>query len=477
MRENMTPLYSSLCRRANLPLLRMHMPGHKGKALLPSCFGAVAALDFTELPGTGNLYEGTPPVSEAEALAAEAYGADGCYFLTGGSTQGICAALALCCPPGSRLLLDRGSHRAVYDAMALLDLIPQYLYPQILPGYHVSKGISPEAVRDALRRDPGLRCVCVTSPTYYGVCSDIAAISAVTREYGAYLVVDEAHGAHLPFLTGEPCAQGRGADVSVTSVHKTLPALGSGALLFASRIFESPRVRKMTALFGSSSPSYPVMASLDWARGYMDGPGREEYCRAVHTLDQIRREILSRGVFSALCGMALPESERSGIAFDPARLVVNTRKGNLGGIEASRLMADMHGVVCEMADTDNIVCIITCADTDEEMEHLGRSIAALEKASPLTPDKQIRIPRLPRPGVLLSPRRAALSDTEALPLYKAVGEIAAEPIAPYPPGIPVVAPGEEIGEISLAYLREIGYTIDRRILIVRRTKDPPAGSD
>ena len=471
MPEDKTPLYTALSRRAEEPLLRMHMPGHKGKAPLPPALAAAAALDFTELPGTGNLYEGLPPVSEAEALAARAFGADSCYFLTGGSTQGIYAALALCCPPGSRLLLDRGSHRAAYNAMALLDLVPEYLYPAVLPGFRVSAGITPEAVKEALLRDPCIRCVLVTSPTYYGVCSDIPAIAAVTRELGAFLVVDEAHGAHLPFLTGAPCAQGRGADLSVASAHKTLPALGSGGLLFASEAFPPERVRTMTALFGTSSPSYPVMASLDWARGYMEGPGGGEYRRAVRTLEAVKKEIQSREIFSVLGPGAFPDNDLLGVTFDPARLVVNTLKGNLGGFEAARLLEEEHGIVCEMADASNVVCIVTCADSDGDLLRLGRGFAALEEKCPCAPPYRLPASPPPAPALRLSPREAVFFAAESLPLHSALGKIAAESVAPYPPGIPVIAPGEEIDKFGLNYLRQIGYNEDKGILVVRRRKD------
>lgn len=471
MPEDKTPLYTALSRRAKGSLLRMHMPGHKGKAPFPPELSSAAALDYTELPGTGNLYEGLPPVSEAEDLSARAFGADGCYFLTGGSTQGLYAALALCCPPGSRLLLDRGSHRAVYNAMALLDLVPEYLYPRMLPGFHISGGISPEAVREALRRDPCIRCVCITSPTYYGVCSDVPAIAAVTREFGAFLVVDEAHGAHLPFLNGAPCAQGRGADISVSSAHKTLPSLGAGGLLFASGTFPAQRVRTMTALFGTSSPSYPVMASMDWARGFMEGPGREEYRRAVRTLDAVKKEIQRRGIFSVLSPDIFPENELPGITLDPARLVVNTLKGNLSGFEAARLLEEEHGIVCEMADMANVVCIVTCSDTDGDLLRLSSGFAALEARRSCAAAPPVPVLVLPEPRRSLSPREAVFSASEALPLRDALGEIAAESVSPYPPGIPVIAPGEEIDKISLNYLRQIGYNVDTGILVVRRQKE------
>ena len=223
------PLYNTLAARAAAGTLRMHMPGHKGKLAAPELLGA-AEIDFTELDGTGDLYTGAGPIAGAEALAASAWGAGRCFFLTGGSTQGVRAALALCARPGDTVLLDRGSHRSFFTGMALLGLEPEYISRP-----------SGESVAAALDIHNNIKTVCVTSPTYYGRVLDVGEIAAACRARGARLFVDEAHGAHFPFVGMGACAQGKGADVSVTSAHKTLPALGGAALLFTSGSFRRRR--------------------------------------------------------------------------------------------------------------------------------------------------------------------------------------------------------------------------------------------
>ena len=197
------PLYQALCSLSEAGHLRMHMPGHKGKG--GGIFKEVAAIDYTEIGPTGNLYTGEGPIAAAEALAAEAFGAEHAYFLTGGSTQGIMAGLSLCAAPGSTVLLDRNTHRAFFHAAGLLDLTPHYLYT-----------LTPEAMEARLSACPEIAAVCITSPTYYGVVADIAALAAVCRAHGVPLLVDEAHGAHFPFVGRGPCAAGRGATVSVS---------------------------------------------------------------------------------------------------------------------------------------------------------------------------------------------------------------------------------------------------------------------
>lgn len=457
--QSETPLYSALTAWAAESKLRMHMPGHKGKALLlPPGFGPVAALDATELPDTGNLYEGVPPISGAEELAAAAFGAEQCFFLTGGSTQGLMAALSLCCLPGSRLLLDRGCHRSVYNAMALLDLQPEYLLPEYLPLFHISAGITPGQVRAALRRYPDTKAVCVTSPTYYGVLSDIPALAAAAHEFGAALVVDEAHGAHLPFLLNRPCAQGQGADLSVASAHKTLPALGQGAFLFASRAFAPERVRSATALFGTSSPSYPIMASLDWARASMAGAGGEAYRETARRTAELREWLNRESPFAALDEETSPR-QSLGRRLDPTRLVIQTAAAGPSGYEAARLLEEKWGISCEMADAANVVLILTAADANAELSHLRRGLAGLiGEIDGESGSSSFGTPPLPRR--VLSPRQALLAPRKFLPLREAAGRTAAESVAPYPPGIPVVAPGEEISEKILAYLFGIGYNID-----------------
>lgn len=440
------PLYNALVSRAGLGTLRMHMPGHKGKCAPPELLAA-AALDFTELDGTGNLYTGDGPIAEAEALAAPVWGAESCYFLTGGSTQGVHAALALCTRPGDRILLDRGSHLSFFTGMALLGLEPEYVW------FPTAQSISA-----ALDVHNDIKTVCVTSPTYYGRVLDVAGISAACRTHGARLFVDEAHGAHFPFVGMGKCAQGKGADVSVTSAHKTLPALGSAAMLFASGDFTPEDVREKTAMFGTSSPSYDIMASIDWARAYItEGGGAAEYMRAAKAVGKIRKEINSRDVFHAL----------EGADTDPTRLTVDM--GSLGGKRAARLLDEKYGVCCEMSDRDRAVFIVTCADSDADLTRLSDAIRALEPLAPASGDAR-PFPELPAAKRVMRIRDAAFSPRERIPLAAAAGRTAAECIAPYPPGVPVTAPGEEIGPEILAYLHGVGYEEKTYVSVVKEAE-------
>ena len=454
-----TPLYSTLLSEAEKDNLRMHMPGHKGK--LPGDFQGtnLYQIDFTELASTGNLYKGLPPIYNAEQLMAAATEARECFFLTGGSTQGIMAAMAVACPLSSHLLIDRGSHCSVWNAMAHLDLNPSYLYSDILMPWNIVGSITEKDVDKALRSFPLPSAVLITSPTYYGVLSDVAGIARVTSKYHVPLLVDEAHGAHLLFLDGYKGAVAQGAALSVTSAHKTLPALTPGALLLSDARYCAKDVRRKAAMFGTSSPSYLVMASMDVARAYMQEKGAYLYGQAAEFIRDLRKEINERGVFLAL-------EEKDGLRLDPTRLVVHTTKGGISGYDAAKILEKQFHIVCEMADMQNIVFIITCSDSFNDLSHLREAILSMEEFAKPDAATVHHRPIAPPPTQKMSPREAAFAQLEYVPLKNAAGNIAGEHIALYPPGIPLVAAGEEIDEQQISYLQDCQFDMEREIAII-----------
>ena len=426
-----TPLYDALRAYAAREPVRFHMPGHKGKPLPLAELNGLASLDATELTGTGNLYEPGEPFDSAQALWAERFEFERCQFLTGGSTQGVHTGLALCCAAGDKILLDRGSHRSAFHAMALLDLRPVWLERPWLARENLTGPISPPAVERALCQNPDIKAVCITSPTYSGVLSDVDAISRIAHAHGARLFVDGAHGAHLPFLGLEPF---RGADAVVTSAHKTHPPQGQTALLFANG-FDPDRVRELASVFGTSSPSYPLMASLDAARDWMEGEGTREYERAAARVAALRDQ------FPSL-------RPGDGLPLDPARFVLKVRDG-----PAFAQALEGRGIVPEMADKGHIVLICTCGDGDSQFFRLEQALDELRNRMGDCPS----LPPPPLRSAALTPRQALFAPRETVERSESAGRIAAGHIAPYPPGVPVVAPGERIEKKHLAYLNEIGY--------------------
>ena len=423
-----TPLYDALTSFAAQNPLRLHMPGHKGKPL-PG-LDNLAAIDFTELPPTGNLFEGGGAIGEAEALWAEAFGMDSCLFLTGGSTQGVLAALTLACQPGDTVLLDRGSHRSAYNALALLDLKPVYLDRPWLARAGVTGPISPERVEEQLAAHPEIKALCITSPTYYGVLSDLPALAEVMHRHGGVLVVDGAHGVHLPFLGNYGLSE---ADLLVASAHKTLPAPGQSALLFSNGAFSHADLRRAASIYGSSSPSYPMMAALDLCRAHMLEGGGEAYSRTAEEVARLRER------FPALTEQDAP--------LDPTRLVLCAPDGY-----AAQEALEAQNVWPEMADGGHVVLIPTCADSRSDFARLEEALRQVA----LGPCPGYPAPTVP-PEMALTPRQALFVPRKSLPLEQAEGQVAACQVAPYPPGVPVIAPGERVDKKSIAYLKQIGY--------------------
>lgn len=428
------PLYDALLRFAAETPLRMAMPGHKGKPVHP-LGTAFSRLDFTELPPTGNLYAPGGPIEEAEALWAKWWDMDCCLFLTGGSTQGILAALLCVTRPGDLVLTDRMSHRSIHNAFALFDLRPRWLERPWLSEAGVLGPLDPETVDSALSREDTVKTVCITSPSYYGVLSDIPAIARVCHAHGARLVVDAAHGAHLPFFVPGVYAE---ADLVVTSAHKTLCAPGQSALLFGRRGITLEDLRRASMMVATSSPSYPMMAALDCAQEhYFLRSGDKAYHAAAHAVSELRQNY--------------PSLTDTDTPLDPTRFTLCAEDGF--AVEAA---LQGMGIYPEMADRSHVVFIVTDCDTSEDFQRLRRGLDALGLRN------QRRIPcplphPLPLPEQSLTPRQAVFAPRRDCPWSEAAGAVAAEQLSPYPPGVPVIAPGERIQKKTLAYLEQMGY--------------------
>lgn len=449
------PLYNILKARADEGAARFHMPGHKGKPILGELLSGACAIDFTELYGTGNLYDGVYPIADAEELCAKAWGVPQAFFLTGGASMGIITMLALVKSRTQKILIDRGSHRSVYNGIAICGLENDYLYPELIEPYGISAPHSADRIEEILKKDKSIGAVLLTCPTYYGVCSDIEKIAEACHKNGAYLLVDEAHGAHFPFMDDMSCAVKRGADVAVCSAHKTLPALGQAALLLVNDKFSATEIRRATSIFGTSSPSYQIMASIDLARDFLENEGREICRKHAKALTEIRDSINSRGVFKAL----------KGENYDPLRLCVMTSCAGISGYEAASILEEKYKIVCEMADERQVLFIITAADSDDEIKALESALKALEarKKAPLSEAKPPKF----LPKAQMSLREVLCTEIEQVYLPCAIGRIAATNICPYPPGIPVIAAGEVIEEKAVEYLYHNGFSEDDYVSVIK----------
>lgn len=432
-----TPLFDTINEFARSQSTRFHIPGHKGKNIFNET--DFFAMDLTEITPTGNLYDGGEPFQQAQQLWADTFEMEHAQFLTGGSTQGVYSGLTLCTQKGDHILLDRGSHRSAYHISALRDLTPHYLQRTWLEEYQVTSVIDPHHVKQQLEKHPNIKAVFITSPTYYGFISDIPTIATICHQYGAKLVVDAAHAAHLPWLNRSNFQK---ADVVTLSAHKTLPALGQGAVLLTSG-FPPREVGEVTALYGTSSPSYPILCSIDFARGWMDEIGRAKYNKIVENVEELRKNLPT-----------IPTNQ----PIDPLRLTILTPN-------AKKLaqMLEQQGIYFEMVTSCHLVAVVTGLDSPETLTQLQEILTPFCGTPSKLPDLA---PPTTLPTVVHSLENAFHAPKKFQPLNQSVGEIAAINIAPYPPGVPVVAMGERISQEIIDYLEKIGYNIQQEVAII-----------
>jgi len=467
------PLVKSLLDYISEKNVRFHMPGHKGgKGFSPEFLKNLAGMDITEIPGSDNLHYPEGAIAEAQHLAARAFGADRSYFLVNGSTCGIHAMIMAACPPGSKLLVPRNCHKSVWNALILGDIQPVYIQPGYDASRHIITQISPRQVEEALDSHPDAVGLILVHPNYYGMCSHIEEIARIVHSRGKLLLVDEAHGDHFPFHPDLPPSAGEaGADLWVQSAHKTLPAFTQTAYLHGreGRI-DFSRVEETLRMLQSTSPSYILMASLDWARNVMEICGRQLLANLMNNLNETRNELEKLGIPSLreICWDEIS-------ALDPTRLVLDLRNINMTGYEAEKILRK-HGIQIEMSDWYHAVLICTVVDTQREMDALVKVCSSIiedtENKFSTISDKRNAINRLISdislsisreiPKQMLSPREAFYSKTVKVPLKESMGRISAAAIGAYPPGIPRYCPGELIeaeGIDELLHIKKLGGTL------------------
>lgn len=417
------PLYEALLRHQKLNRASFHTPGHKNNPMaLPR---DLLSLDFTELPDTDSLFEADGAIREAEELAARLLGAKRTCISAGGCTLCIQAMFRLAAPNGGSVICARTVHRSAVNTMALLGIDPIWAMPEELPA--------------VIAANPQAKAVYVTSPNYYGQLLNIPLLSAACRARGIPLLVDNAHGTHLMFTEPNLHPLALGASMTACSAHKTLNVLTGGAWLNIADERYAADAKSAMALFGSTSPNYAVMASLDLAREWLE-TNQSAYPKLQNQVREIRELALSRGI-------TLPAGQT-----DPTRITLNTASIGLSGTAAAELLRSA-GVEPEYADSAYVVLIATPFNTERDFERLAESISKLPVGEPLP----LKAALSPLPPIKTTLRQAVLAPSCTVSLEQAVGRTAAEAACPCPPGVPVVMPGEEITEEIIEFLRGYGF--------------------
>ncbi len=477
--QNQTPILDILKQLAQKPHAAFYAPGHKqGKGtpnkLLELLGKDLFKADLPELPELDNLFAPSGAIKAAQELAAAAFGADRSWFLVNGSTCGIQAAILATCKEGEKIILPRNIHQSAIAGLILSGAMPVWIEPEYDREFDLFYSITPEAVKIALEQHQDAKGLMLVYPTYQGVCGDLAAISKITQQYNIPLLVDEAHGAHFHFHGDlPPSALSLGADLSVQSTHKVLGAMTQASMLhLKGKRIDRDRISQALQILETTSPSYILLASLDAARQQMALYGKELLAKTIELGDRASNEISQITNLSVLNS---PDRSVPGFTYsDRTRLTVNISKLGITGFEVDEILHQKMQVTAELPLDRHLTFIISIGNTESDIEQLVKSLKQIanspalnrsevgnlklvrkdrdsgqnnNRIKPLTPDL--------KPNFLtsdLTPRQAYFAEKETVSREKAIDRLSGELICPYPPGIPILMPGEKITSQAIAYL-------------------------
>jgi len=448
------PLYEALLDYVNNDIMPFHMPGHKqGRVLEKFYLNNLAKFDLTEIPGLDNLHEPKGPILEAQRLAAKAFGVKESFFLVNGTTSGIYAAMFAVLNPGDKILMTRNSHKSVYNGLVLTGAEPVYINPEVDYENMIPMGIDPYILEQYLKKDNTIKAVIITYPNYYGFCSDIVNISDIVHKYNKILIVDEAHGAHFIFSKKLPVSSIEAkADIVIQSIHKTLPSFTQSSILHLNSMrVDVNRLKYALTLFQSTSPSYILMASLDLARDYLEKDGKRKLEEAVKLSDYARNKL--NNIEGIHC-LGEEIKNKYGITdFDKTKLTISVKQLGLTGPEAEDFLRNEFKIQIEMADLNNILAMVTLADDKNHIDYLIKGIKALTAIKKPPLKEQFKFVYPDTPQILLTPFDAVRRKRRVLPIDDAINLISADFLIPYPPGIPLICPGECIKKDMVNYIK------------------------
>lgn len=465
--QSRAPLFEALRHYCSLNKAPFHTPGHKqGNGISPELVEFlgenVFRADLTALPEVDHLHDPEGVILEAQELAAQAYGADRSWFLVNGSTCGVNALVMAVCDPGDVILLSRNCHKAAIGGIIFSGAIPVYIEPDRDPTLGLAHGVTPAVVAVTLARHPEAKGVLIVNPTCYGVCSDLKEIAQIVHEHHLPLLVDEAWGPHFAFHSELPLsALEAGADLVVQSTHKVISGMTQASMLHLQgpRV-DGNRVRNVLQLLQTTSPNYVMMMSLDVARRQMALHGELLLTSVLSLADQARDRL--NQIEGLYCfGSERIQSTSGFFDFDRTRLTVTVCGLGLSGFEAAALLNSQFNVQPEMGSLYNVVFIVSIGNTQGDIDRLVGTFQCLAKER-LIGEKQLEFnermhqlaalqcPLLPLRR--LSPRETFFARTQRIPLQEAIGQICAETISVFPPGIPILALGEEVTEEAVKHI-------------------------
>ena len=452
--QRRAPIYEALERFRQMRVVPFDVPGHKrgrGNPELTAFLGQqCVGVDVNSMKPLDNLCHPVSVIREAEELAADAFGAAHAFLMVGGTTSSVQSMVLTACKRGDEIILPRNVHRSVLNALVLCGAVPVYVNPEVDKRLGISLGMKREQVAKAIKEHPNAVAVLVNNPTYYGICSDLRAIVKMAHDAGMLCLADEAHGTHFYFGGGLPVsAMAAGADMASVSMHKSGGSLTQSSLLLIGPNVHQGYVRQIINLTQTTSASYLLLSSLDISRRNLALRGEESFGKVVDMAEYARSEINSIGGYYAY-GKELVNGN-SVFDYDVTKLSVYTRDIGLAGIEVYDLLRDEYDIQIEFGDISNILAYISIGDRIQDIERLVGALADIERlykkdSTGLLSGEYIS------PKVVMSPQKAFYSDKISLPVEKSSGRVCAEFVMCYPPGIPILAPGEMITDDIVEYI-------------------------
>lgn len=462
--QNDTPLYDALREHMDNRVVHFDVPGHKagrGNKELKRFLGEdTLRADVNSMKPLDNLCHPVSVIKEASDLAASAFGADECFFIVNGTTAAVQTMIMSVCKENDKIIMPRNVHRSAINAIVLNGAIPVYVNPGVNTKLGIPLGMSLCDVKKAIDENPDAKAVMVNNPTYYGVCADLVGIVEYAHAHNMKVLVDEAHGTHFYFGDDMPVsAMAAGADMAAVSMHKTGGSLTQSSLLLCKKTVNPDYVRQVLNLTQTTSGSYLLMSSLDISRRNLYLNGKDIFKKTRDFCLYARKEINQLGGYYAF-GDELVNGEDI-FAFDPTKLSIHTRDVGLAGIEVYDLLRDEYDIQIEFGDIGNVLAVISGGERELEIERLLSALGEIKRNYGKDSAHMFNQEYI-EPIVKMNPKNAFFSEKKKMPLKESVGEICAEFLMCYPPGIPILAPGELITNQIIEY---VSYAIEKGCLV------------
>lgn len=453
--QSRMPIYEALVNFKKERVVPFDVPGHKhgkGNPELTEFLGQKCmSVDVNSMKPLDNLCHPVSVIKEAEELAADAFGAKHAFFMVGGTTSAVQSMIMASVKAGEKIIMPRNVHRSAINAMILTGAIPIYVNPDVDKRLGISLGMSISQVEQAILENPDAKAILVNNPTYYGICSNLKAIVELAHEHNMLALVDEAHGTHFYFSDELPIsAMAAGADMASVSMHKSGGSLTQSSFLLLGENVNEGYVRQIINLTQTTSGSYLLMASLDMSRKNLALNGQEIFEKVRKLAHYARVEINQIGDYYAYCKELI--NGDSVYDFDVTKLSIFTLDIGLAGIEVYDLLRDEYGIQIEFGDIGNVLAYISVGDSEANIERLVGALSEIRRRfkkgrSGMLDHEYIN------PQVVVSPQVAFYGEKESLPIAKSANRVCSEFVMCYPPGIPILAPGEMITEEILSYIR------------------------